>query len=296
MKVKLTSASAFGPNPWQQTSWDWRAAGNFICGGAGTGLLIASVLLVPSATVATAITSASIWLLFVGLALVGLGLFSVWLEIGRPLRALHVFLNPHTSWMSREAFVGALLFPAGLLALLGLGGWNWVTAALALLFLYCQSRMLPAARGIPAWRSVWLSPLFLVTAGVEGLALFVLLGLWHEWVSNAALLAFAVLLLARLVVWRLYRSSVAVSLAPRASRALDQAGRRLGLIGTVVPLCLLGIGWFAGGTGAGALLALAGAGAAWAGANMKYTLITRASFNQGFALTHIPVRGVRGTE
>ena len=299
MKLKSVGAkgaAGFGPNPWQQISWDWRAAGNFICGGAGTGLLIASVLYVPSATVSTGVSSASIWLLFVGLALVGLGLFSVWLEIGRPLRALHVFLNPHTSWMSREAFVGVLLFPSGLLAMLGFSGWNWVTAGLALLFLYCQSRMLPAARGIPAWRSVWLSPLFLVTAGVEGLALFVLFGLWHEWVSNTALLALAVLLAARLLVWRRYRQSVAATLAPRANRALDQAGRRLVLLGSVVPLCLLGIGWLAGGTGAGALLALAGAGAAWAGANLKYTLITRASFNQGFALTHIPVRGVRGSQ
>ena len=31
----MSAASGFGPNPWQQTSWDWRAAGNFICGGAG---------------------------------------------------------------------------------------------------------------------------------------------------------------------------------------------------------------------------------------------------------------------
>ena len=30
---------SYGPNPWQQTQWDWRAAGNFICGGAGGGLI-----------------------------------------------------------------------------------------------------------------------------------------------------------------------------------------------------------------------------------------------------------------
>ena len=293
MTVKLTPAAGFGPNPWMQTSWDWRAAGNFICGGAGTGLLVATALFAPAATLAQ---PASLLLLLVGLALVGLGLCSVWLEIGRPLRALHVFLNPRTSWMSREAFVGALLFPAGLLALLGVGGWNWVTAALALLFLYCQSRMLPAARGIPAWRSAWLSPLFLVTAGVEGCAVFLLLGLWHGSVPGALLLSFALLLALRLLVWRGYRRSVAAALAPQAARVLDQAGRRLSGIGTLVPLLLLGAGALLDAGVVLALAALAGAGAAWAGANMKYLLITRASFNQGFALSHIPVRGVRGIQ
>ena len=36
------------------------------------------------------------------LALVAAGLGAVWLEIGRPLRAIHVFFNPCTSWMTRE--------------------------------------------------------------------------------------------------------------------------------------------------------------------------------------------------
>ena len=38
-------AMSFGPNPWQQQSWDWRAAGNFICGGAGGGLIVCAALL-----------------------------------------------------------------------------------------------------------------------------------------------------------------------------------------------------------------------------------------------------------
>ena len=38
--------------------------------------------------------------------------------------------------------------------------------------------------------------------------------------------------------------------------------------------------------------ALAGALAALTGAQFKFTLITRASFNQGFALARLPVRGV----
>ena len=106
MRANATGAAAFGPNPWQQTSWDWRAAGNFIGGGAGTGLLVASSVF--AASDASALT----WLLLCALALVGLGMVCVWFEIGRPLRALHVFFNPHTSWMSREGFAALLLFPA----------------------------------------------------------------------------------------------------------------------------------------------------------------------------------------
>jgi len=33
-----------GPNPWQQTSWDARAAGNFVCGGGGAGLIVFTAL------------------------------------------------------------------------------------------------------------------------------------------------------------------------------------------------------------------------------------------------------------
>ena len=286
----MSAASGFGPNPWQQTSWDWRAAGNFICGGAGTGLLLASALF-------DAPTPASLrspdWLVFAGLALVGLGLLCVWLEIGRPLRALHVFLNPQTSWMTREAFVGLVLFPAGLAAMLGLSGWNWITAALAMVFLYCQSRMLPAARGIPAWRSALMSPLFMVTGLCEGCGLFLLFGIFHARSSNTAMLLLLMVLVLRLLVWRRYRRSVDQGLAARARGALDLAGHRLLFVGTAVPVIALVTGWLLGGPAQPLLTALAGACAAWAGATVKYTLVTRASFNQGFALAKMPVRGVR---
>ncbi len=286
----MSSGSGFGPNPWQQTSWDWRAAGNFICGGMGTGLLTVGALFCPPVR---ASLSAPDWLVFAGLALVGLGLLCVWLEIGRPVRALHVFLNPRTSWMSREAIVGLVLFPAGLAAMLGVAGWAWITAALALAFLYCQSQMLPAARGIPAWRSGLMSPLFIVTAWCEGIGLFLQFGIFHTRTSNAMLAAFPLLLVLRLLVWRLYRSDVDSALAASARRALDRAWQQLSLLGAGVPILLMVVGLWLDGPAQALLLALSGACAAWAGAYVKYTLVTRASFNQGFALSKLPVRGVR---
>ena len=282
---------SFGPNPWQQTSWDWRAAGNFIGGGAGAGLLLITALFAaPDATKPAALPG----LLLVGLALVGLGLLCVWLEIGRPLRALHVFFNPRSSWMSREGFVALFLFPAGLLAMLGLEGWIWGTALLALMFLYCQSRMLPAARGVPAWRPKPVIPLVFITGLSEGCAVFVMLGLFHGKVTSAVLLLLALLVLARITIWMLYRRAVDADLAPRARAALNHAGRWLLIAGTIAPLVLLcASAWGFGGTVQALLNAFAGASAVFAGAYMKYTLVTRASFNQGFALMKLPVRGVR---
>lgn len=281
---------SYGPHPWQQTSWDWRAAGNFMAGGAGAGLLVASALLAPPAV---AQPWAPNWQVLAGLGLVGLGLLCVWLEIGRPARALHVFFNPQTSWMSREAFVALLLFPAGLLVLLGLHGWSGLSALLALAFLYCQSRMLPAARGIPAWRPALLTPLVLVTGLCEGCALLALLDALLSHVANATMAVLALLLLARFVFWSLYRSAVDASLAARARSALNRAGLGLLLVGTLTPLVLMGLSTWLSGTPQAVLCALAGVAAALSGAYFKYTLITRASFNQGFALTQLPVRGVR---
>ncbi len=283
---------SFGPHPWQQTSWDWRAAGNFICGGAGSGLLINSAFL--AASPAGSQPWAFNWPVFAGLALVGLGLLCVWLEIGRPLRALHVFFNPRTSWMTREAFVAALLFPAGLLVLLGMNAWGWLLTLSALAFLYCQSRMLPAARGIPAWRPTLLAPLMFFTGLCEGCGVLLLLDLFRPGVSSKATMVLALLIMARFVIWSLYRVAVDASLAPRARIALNRAGRGLLLAGTLAPLILLGIGaWLGDGASQTLSAALAGATAALAGAYFKYTLITRASFNQGFALKQLPVRGVR---
>ncbi len=286
MKVKVSAASAFGPNPWQQTSWDWRAAGNFVCGGMGSGLLIATALF---GTPAPHSLASPHWQVFAGLALVGLGLFSVWLEIGRPLRALHVFLNPRTSWMSREAFVGLLLFPSGLAAMLGLSGWIWITAALAMAFLYCQSRMLPAARGIPAWRSGLLSLLFVITGWCEGCGLFMLLGDAQARASGAVLLTTAALLVVRMLVWQRYRSHVDENLVARSRAVLTSVNSHVLVAGTLLPIGMLGVGWLLGIPFHG----LAGAFVVWAGGNMKYMLVTRARYNQGFALSKMPVRGVR---
>ena len=82
-------------SPRQQRNWDWRAAANFIAGGAGGGLLLFNALV----SVEPGLIRAAILL---GLMLIGGGLTCVWFEIGRPWRALNVYRHFGTSWMTAK--------------------------------------------------------------------------------------------------------------------------------------------------------------------------------------------------
>ena len=242
---------------WLQRHWDARAAANFMLGGAGAGLMMAT-LLVPD----------SYFLVTLSLVLVASGLTAVWLEIGRKLRAAHVFFNPFTSWMTRESFAALLLFPLGIGAIFVPSALPFAAAAAAA-FLYCQARILRASKGIPAWRAPEVVPLIVFTGLAEGagLALFF-------FVDDFLVAFFALAVAARFVAWRRYRAAV-------ASKALEPAGKALVWIGTVAALALL------------LMPPLAGLAALAAGAWLKLALITRASLNQGFSLPHLPVRGAR---
>jgi phenylacetyl-CoA:acceptor oxidoreductase subunit 2 len=196
--------------------------------------------------------------------------------------------------MAREAWTTTLLFPAGVAAAAGIAGFAWVAALLALAFVYCQGRMLQAAKGIPAWREPLIAPLMVVTALAEGGGWFFVTDALHRSGTQATLAVFGVAVLARVFVWLAYRRRLAGT-AARGAAALDRAGRALQIAGTVVPLVLV----VAIATGAVSgpqivpVAALAGLAAAIAGAYAKYTLVGRAAFNQGFAIAHLPVRGTR---
>ena len=277
----------YGPDPWHQTSWDARAAGNFVCGGAGAGLIVFAVF----AGMGGGYVG---WLILAGLALVGLGLFSVSLELGRPLRALNVIRNPRTSWMAREAWVAGLLFVAGISAALAAPGATWVAALLALAFVYCQSRLLQGAAGIPAWREPLLVPLVVVTGLVEGGGIFIASIPLHRTASLALLTLFGVLIIVRMGVWLAYRRRLAGVVADGARAALDSAGIVLLVLGTALPLCLIAL-MAAMVLSVGALLTLClltGLTSTLAGSWLKFVLVTRAGFNQGFAIPQLPVRGV----
>lgn len=281
-----TATSGFAPR--QQASWDARAAANFICGGAGGGLVVFAAL---SGASGPALTR----LMVAGLVVIAIGLTSVWAEIGRPLRAMNVIRHARRSWMTREALVAPLVFAAGAIAAYtGDAALAWPAAVLALAFVYCQSRMLHAARAIPAWRDPRLPPYIVATSLAEGAGLFWVCATYHRAGTAPLLALFGAFVVLRLVAWLVYRRSVGASAAPQALAALDRAGHVVKWFGTLVPLALVALvtSGLAGEAATLPLAAVAGFAALAAGAWVKGVLVLRAGFNQGFALPHLPVRGV----
>jgi phenylacetyl-CoA:acceptor oxidoreductase subunit 2 len=275
---------SYGPRPWIQLHWDTRAALNFILGGSGSGFILFAAF-VPFAR---HLNQAA---LLIGLVLVAAGLFSVWLEIGRKLRAAHVFFNPMTSWMTRESFVALLLFAFGLSAIwTGAPQFAALTAVAALGFIYCQGRILRASKGIPAWREPTITWLIFWTAVAEGAGLFVIFAVLAGMPAPITTGTLVLAVVARGVAWSVYRRRVEGELAPKARAALDPAGKQLYQLGAIVPLALLLTGGAIEEFARGAMV-LAGLAALAAGWRFKFVLVVRASFNQGFALPRVPVRG-----
>lgn len=268
-----------------QRYWDARAAGNFVFGGAGSGLVAYAALCAADATMARVLVA-------LGLALVGAGLVCVWLEIGRPLRAFNVFVHWRRSWMSREAVAAAVLMPLGGAFVLGIMTSAVPAALVALVFLVCQANILGAARAIPAWRGRSTTAL-LITAGLaEGAGLFWLISGWSA-TGTAPLLAFAALLAVRGALWESWRVRMRASAAPAVSAQASRLAPWMRWIGAALPLAAVVLASatpaFAGVT------ALAGALVVATGAVFKFVLITRLSFHHGYSLPHMPVRGVPRT-
>jgi phenylacetyl-CoA:acceptor oxidoreductase subunit 1 len=280
---------ARGVEPWHQKHWDWKAAGNFLTGGVGPGLFAGGA-------VAAVTVGPSPLLGLLAMALVGLGLLLVMMKIGRPLRAISVLRQPQQSWMSREAWIALAFFPVALAAV-----WTGFTtlwllaAALALVFLLCQAMILREAKGIPVWREPRIVPLIVTTGLTEGAGIFlvasVVLPALSPLVRGAAVVT---LLLAavRALAWLAYRGALAREGAPtKALAVLDDYRPWLLIGGSVVPA----VGVIAGlqfHNVAAPAFVVAGIAAAAAGLTFKFLLITRAGYNQGFALPHTPVRGI----
>jgi phenylacetyl-CoA:acceptor oxidoreductase subunit 2 len=218
------------------------------------------------------------------------GLFSVWLEIGRPLRAVNVTFNARTSWMTREALVAPVVFALTAATALGVQWAALLLALAALLFVYAQGRMLRAARGIPAWRDPMMPTLVVTTALAEGGALLLLVESLFGGITVLAIAFAALAAFSRFLAWVIYRRQVEPSLAPAARAALSWTQATLGPKGTGAALALYCLALLL--PAATTPLALIGALVAMtAGAGFKHALITRAAHNQGFALPHLPVRG-----
>lgn len=260
-----------------QRYWDIRAAGNFSFGGTGSGLILAAALGLAAGVPSPLAVAA-------GLALIGLGLFCVWLEIGRPWRAINVFFHPRTSWMTREAMLVPPLMAAGAAAILVDLRFVFLAAIFAAGFLYCQARMLHASRGIPAWCQKETIPLILATGLVEGCGLFLVIAGDRSTAMVAVTLAAALL---REGARELHRRALVKAHAPAGTLAwfslreekILTAARAL----AVVLLAMALAGWDTAVLGG--LLAVA------TGWGLKVMLITRAAYTRGHVIPHTPSRG-----
>lgn len=283
---KLTKKSADLLSPRQQRNWDWRAAANFIAGGAGGSLLLWTAL----AGFQSGVTRMAI---FLGLALIGTGLTCVWFEIGRPWRALNVYKHVATSWMTREAMVAAVLFPVGGLALLtAIPTLIVVTGVLGAVFLYTQARILAANKGIPTWRHPRSVPLMVSTGLAEGAGfLLCVTSLSSLAIGMWGLVGVIALIAARAYSWKAYLGALMTDGAPDgALTVLNRFAPRFVLFGHILP-GLTVVAVLAGMPGQAGLSFIAGIMVVAAGWTMKFILVRRAAFTQGLALKHLPVRG-----
>ena len=275
----------------RQPFWDWRAAMNFTLGGMSSGLAVIATAAHFHAGLAEA---ALVWLYVAAAALMAAGLFCVFLEIGRKLRFLRVLMRPQTSWMTRETYAVGVFYPAVA------ADWLWPHPLLhlavglsALLFLYCQARILHAARGIPAWRVGLMPTMLIVTGLLEGAGL--LAAAAAAFPAAAALsappLAVCAIVLAVLgaVLWQRYVADAARAGIPPLSRdELRRITPAMRVIGHLAPVVLFAC-WIPFASPAvllaGGICAVAG-GVLW-----KFVVITRAGHQQGFALPKMPRRG-----
>ncbi len=279
-----------GPRqPW----WDIRAAMNFILGGFGAGFAIMAF----AAHLMGAVSTQFLPYLYAGAgAIMGVGLFFVFLKLGRKLRFLNVLLRPQSSWMTRETYAVAALYPLMLADLLAPGLiLHALVALFAAVFLYCQARILHAGKGIPAWRVPLMTWMLVATGLLEGAAL---LALAHGFAPGDAMAlgpalpaAGVVLVLLNAAFWQIYRAGARHhGIGPLARRVLARLTPPLHLVGHAVPLAVFAA-LLAGVSLPVWALPLAAAAAFAGGAWWKGGVILFAGYQQGYALAKMPHRG-----
>ena len=272
-----------------QTFWDYRAAMNFIMGGMGSGMIVSTAL----AGLDGAVASGLIPQLFVFAGIIiAIGLLFVLMEIGRKERFWYALFRPQTSWMTREVWIVGALYPLIAANLIWSTPALWLATGLAgAAFLFCQAQILFAGKGIPAWRAPLVPAMIILTGLTEGTALALLA---HGVVSldpmpPSLILLAAMLALGTLILWMTYVGSARRNGIPALARKVILAINEIVVMAWAAGIVVLIAGLIAVATGnfvlIGALL-LVGAGTIW-----KFTIITRAAYQQGFVLPQAPGRG-----
>ncbi|MFO0994679.1 MAG: DmsC/YnfH family molybdoenzyme membrane anchor subunit [Hyphomicrobiales bacterium] len=177
--------------------------------------------------------------LFIGLALVTIGLLSSTLHLGHPERAWRAFSQWRSSWLSREGVAAVLTFvpilafgvfwlgiidrpdligPFGLASFIGAG-----------ITVFCTAKIYSSLKTIRAWASPFTVPVYLVYALATGATLLMAIAsAFDRWQPFQAYLAAAVLILTILLKFLYWRS---IDSAERTRTIGDATG--LGRIGAV---------------------------------------------------------------
>jgi phenylacetyl-CoA:acceptor oxidoreductase subunit 2 len=261
-----------------QTCWDWRAAGNFMFGGTGSALmLMIAINSFPD--------TPPLPLGLTALVFIGLGLFLVWLEIGRPWRFIHTYFHPQTSWMTREASAAILLFPVAFIGIVfKIPAMITLAGLLGLLFLYCQARILLASKGIPAWREPTILPLIIGTGLVEGTASLLLFLLILDSVQEWILYLLLILLAIRIQSWMKYRQQLTSNkVSQQTLSVLSSIHAPTLWAGNVLPFILICIALMIPGKSV-VFVYVASILAVLSGWHMKFIIVTRAAQQQGYSL------------
>jgi phenylacetyl-CoA:acceptor oxidoreductase subunit 1 len=275
----------------QQKFWDWRAAMNWCFGGLASGTVVMSWLW-------SLIIEISHWTLawfhlFAGV-LMAIGLFFVFLKIGHKARFYKAIMRPTTSWMTRELYA-VPVFGMAVLASLARPSSSLlaITAFAALVFLICQAKILHMGRGIAAWRGPLIPWLIVATGLLEGAGLLSIAMLlpWLNVAGGAELISGMGLILSATAMglWGVYVATARAAGLPILSRDV--------IVG-ITPVLVLGysisaIAWGLLLTGAWAssiALLVAGSFAIAGGFLCKFTIIVKASYQQGFSLGMVKPR------
>lgn len=224
-----------------QTLWRAPAVANFACGGLGAGLY--AIAAVASDFLASPALTLASWL---GPLLVLGGFAAVAAEAGRPLRGARVLTRVRTSWMSREAWIGA--------AFGGLAAAEFViphplarlgAAAAGVALVVAQGFIVRRARGIAAW-DVSLMPLgFLASALVSGMGAYLLVAVaLGAPLGRRPLGAALVLLVLAALNWLAYVRWSADPAFVDATRPVREGSAAVEILAIhyVVPVALVGLG------------------------------------------------------
>jgi phenylacetyl-CoA:acceptor oxidoreductase subunit 1 len=276
----------------RQTFWDYRAAMNFILGGMSSGLAVMAYL---AHLVGGMPAQALLTLYLAAAAGMAVGLFFVFLKIGRKARFLNVLKRPQSSWMTRETYFVAAFYPAVA------ADFIWPQPALHLLvalsalgFLVSQAFILFTCKGIPAWRAPLIPPMLVAMGLFEGVGLLAIAAAAFPTHVSAGLslpLAGLALALVNAGLWHRYRTTARTQgIGPIARWTIRSITPWLQLVGHANSAVIFSIALL-GSTIHPLLLANTGFFMALTGAFCKYFMIVRAGYQQGYALPMMPQRG-----